>query len=153
MTTPGFKIEVTENYNYNWRSLFSWSFVGAIFILIVIWLKYSGSVSWMESSILLLIVFLIVVFFSDDIMRQRYFITTFEIENEKVSIAYKDRMRACEANGSRQDFTVEKIVRQNKYSNTIYLEITQGEKTILQYTRGDWDEAKFDAIVANFSNS
>jgi hypothetical protein len=154
MTTQNsFKIEVEENYNYYWRSLFSWAYICVILMLIILAAKYNGSVSWLESGILLLIVFGIIAFFSDDIMNQQYFIVGFQIEKDRIHLFYKDRIRLCEINGSRKEFKVEKVVRYERYSTTIFLEITYQDKVIRQYTRGDWNEVKFDEVIANFKAS
>jgi hypothetical protein len=149
------KLEVKEEQDYKQRS--TNRFVKLIAICIVIAVVAGvygtrGTPLGLGPSFTIMVIFLVLWFLlSNDPLNTRYFLLSFELVDDKVTIEYKDKMEPKKITGRKSDFTAD--IKSNwlpsRSNFTRYFVIKYKEDVILKQIYSTWKDEKIkDQIIA-----
>jgi hypothetical protein len=143
------QIEVKERFNYIARSA-----IGGVLVLLFLYLvitagdeTHTFNKEWNAIIIIAITVFLL--YYTSDPLGARYFLLSFELKDEHVSITYKDKMKILELKGNKKDFKARKDWgRWGRYASPAYFEIKyRGEVILKEYFYRGLSKANMDKII------
>jgi hypothetical protein len=142
-----FNIQVVEKEDFRSRNKKSKTFnlivAGGLLLFMCI-------ISNWQSGLLFAVFFLIVQNLKSS-RWDKYFISSIRLNNQQLSICYKEQGNEREVEGNINEFSVKKKFAVNRV-RTVYLAIYQNDKLLLrQFEIEEWDENMFNEVINSFA--